>query len=45
MNVAEQVKKFVEPKSVVLVGASRRIGEDSFNILENLLSYGYEGRI
>jgi len=45
MNAVKQMKKFVEPKSVALLGASRRTGEDAFNIIENLLSYGYQGRI
>jgi len=45
MNVVEQIKKFVEPKSIALLGVSRRTGRNAFNILENLLSYGYEGRI
>ena len=45
MGVVEQVKQFMEPKSVAIVGASRRTGEEAFNILENLLGYGYEGRI
>jgi len=45
MSVVEQVKKFVEPRSVALFGVSRRAGEHAFNILENLLSYGYQGRI
>ncbi|MFC1980000.1 acetate--CoA ligase family protein [Chloroflexota bacterium] len=39
------MKKFVEPRSVALVGATRRTGEDDFNILMNLLSYGYKGKI
>ena len=45
MNVVEQMKKFVEPKSVALFGVSRRTGEGAHNILEHLLSYGYKGRI
>jgi len=45
MDIVNQVKQFVEPKSVAIIGASRRTGEEAFNILENLLSYGYEGRI
>jgi len=45
MDVVEQLKRFMEPKSVAIVGASRRTGEEAFNILENLLSYSYEGRI
>ncbi len=45
MNVVKQIKKFFEPNSVALLGISRRTGEDALNIMENLLSYGYQGRI
>jgi len=45
MCVAEQVKKFIEPESVALFGVSRRTGEGAFNILEHLLSYGYQGKV
>jgi len=45
MNVVEQIKKFVEPKSVALFGVSRRTEEGTYNILKNLLSYDYQGRI
>lgn len=39
------MKKFLEPESVAVFGVSRRTGEGAFNILENLLSYGYRGRV
>jgi len=45
MNAVEEMKRFFEPRSVALLGVSRRTGEGNFNILENLLSYGYEGKI
>ena len=45
MDIVAEMKKFVEPKSVALIGVSRRSGEDALNILENLLSYGYQGGI
>ena len=45
MNVVEQMKKFIEPKSVALIGVSRRTGGLAFNILENLLDYGYQGKV
>ena len=35
----------MEPQSVALIGVSRYTGEGAFNILENLLGYGYQGRI
>ncbi len=45
MQTLRQMKRFMEPQSVALVGISRDTGEWAFNILENLLSYGYQGRI
>jgi len=45
MQILKRMKQFIEPQSVALVGVSRRTGEDANNILENLLSYGYQGRI
>ena len=39
------LKSFVEPSSVALIGVSRRTGEGSFNILENLLNAGFPGRM
>jgi len=45
MDVVTQLKKFVEPRSVALFGISRYPREGGFNILQNLLNYGYQGRI
>jgi acyl-CoA synthetase (NDP forming) len=39
------MKQFMEPQSVALIGVSRYTGEGAFNILENLLGYGYQGKI
>ncbi len=39
------MKAFMEPKSVALIGISRRSGPGSFNIMENMIHYGYRGRI
>jgi acetyltransferase len=41
----EPIKAFMEPKSIALIGVSRNTGEDSFNILENLLHYGFSGKV
>ena len=43
MNVIEQMKRFVEPQSVAIFGVSRR--PNANHILQNLLNYGYQGRI
>ena len=39
------MKKFIEPRSVALFGVSRRTGENSRNILQNMLSNGYRGKL
>ncbi len=36
---------FFEPKSVALIGVSRKTGRGSFNVLENLIRFGYEGNM
>ena len=45
MDAVEQVKLFMEPKSVALIGVSSRTGIHAFNILENMLDLGYRGEI
>ncbi|MCD5412986.1 MAG: CoA-binding protein [Dehalococcoidia bacterium] len=45
MNRAEQMRLFLEPRSVALVGARRQVGKGSFNALENLLNQGFPGEI
>jgi len=45
VSVIEAIKPFVEPESVALVGVSTRTGPGTFNILEELLNYGYNGTI
>jgi len=45
MDVVQQLKQFMQPKSMAIIGASRRTGEEAFSILENLLSYDYQGRV
>lgn len=45
MDVVAQMKNFLEPRSVALLGVSRRTGEGTYNILEYLLDYGYQGKI
>lgn len=39
------LKPFFEPGSVAIIGASRTPGKGGYNIAENLLRLGYEGRI
>ncbi len=36
---------FMSPRSVAVIGASRKTGKGSFNLIENMVAFGYEGRI
>ena len=45
MSVVEQMRLFLEPRSIAAVGISRQTGPQAYNLLENLLHYGYEGRL
>ncbi|MBU0515726.1 MAG: CoA-binding protein [Proteobacteria bacterium] len=39
------MKHFLEPASVALIGVSRRSGPGSYNLMENMLEYGFPGKI
>jgi acetate---CoA ligase (ADP-forming) len=39
------MKKFMEPRSVALIGISSKVGKGSLNLFENLLQIGYPGKI
>jgi acetyltransferase len=39
------MKVFLEPRCVAIVGISRRSGPGSFNLMENMINFGYEGEI
>lgn len=39
------MKDFMEPESVALIGISRKTGPGSFNIMENMIGFGFRGRI
>ena len=41
---SSNLKFFLEPRSIALVGVSRQAG-DGTNLLENLISYGFTGKI
>ncbi|MFZ0449275.1 MAG: CoA-binding protein [Desulfatiglandaceae bacterium] len=36
---------FMEPQSVAIIGISRRKGPGSYNLMENMLHYGFKGKI
>jgi len=39
------MKSFMEPESVALIGISRKSGSGSFNYMENMIKFGFSGRI
>ncbi len=39
------MKQFMEPESVALIGLSRKTGPGSYNIMENMIRFGYKGKI
>jgi len=39
------MKEFLAPDSVAIIGISRHSGPGSLNLMENMLEYGYRGRI
>lgn len=45
MDVIDQMRLFFEPRSVAVIGASRRTGYEHFNLLESMITYGYPGKI
>ncbi len=45
MDNIHDIKLFLEPQSIAIIGISRKTGEKHDNALQNLLAYGYRGRI
>jgi acyl-CoA synthetase (NDP forming) len=45
MDVISQLKPFLEPESVAVVGANPNSGELAFNVVENLAQLGYRGKV
>jgi len=39
------MRKFMEPESIVLIGISRKSGPGSFNVMENMIKFGFSGKI
>jgi acyl-CoA synthetase (NDP forming) len=39
------IQYFLEPRSLALIGISRKTGRGAFNIMESLIQYGYEGEL
>jgi acetyltransferase len=44
-EVEKQLEPFFNPKSVAIVGATTRTGPGVFNVMENIISFGYRGEI
>lgn len=44
-NLCTQIKRFIEPESVAMIGVSSRTGFGSFNGMECMIARGYKGRI
>jgi len=38
------MKNFMEPESVALIGISRKSGPGSFNLMENMIEFGFSGK-
>ena len=45
MSSVSQLKPFLEPKSIAVVGATPNSGEKAFNVVENLANCGYRGKV
>ena len=39
----DRLDLFMNPRSVAIVGASRKSGPGSFNLIENMRAFGYDG--
>jgi len=39
------MKNFMEPEGVALIGISRKSGPGSFNLMENMIEFGFSGKI
>ena len=45
MNTIDQMKLFMEPRSIAIIGVTRTTGMGSFNFMETVLSCGFTGQI
>lgn len=44
-EIKEQLDPFFNPRSVAIIGATTRTGAGAFNVMENMIWFGYEGEI
>ncbi|MFH1349307.1 MAG: CoA-binding protein [Pseudomonadota bacterium] len=45
MGNTDYMRNFLEPDTVALIGVSKQTGEGSFNILLNMIDFGFQGRL
>jgi len=45
MSKVSYIKSFLEPRSVAMIGVSRKTGAESFNILESIQHQGFKGKL
>lgn len=45
MGIKEEIGPFLDPDTVAVIGASRSTGPGSFNAVENMIDFGYDGEI
>lgn len=45
IGIKEQLDPFFNPKSVAIIGATTRVGPGKFNVIENMVLFGYKGKI
>jgi acyl-CoA synthetase (NDP forming) len=45
IGIKEQLDPFFNPKSVAIIGATPRAGPGKFNVIENMVWFGYKGKI
>ncbi len=45
MDVKANIKNFMEPRSVALIGVSSKVGKGALNVLQNLIHIGFKGKI
>ncbi len=44
-DMRDTMKLFMEPESVAIIGATRKNGPGTYNLVENMLRFGYRGKV
>ena len=45
MEILEDMRRFMEPESIALIGVSRNVDGGAWNVLQNLMDYGFKGKM